>query len=127
MKTLTVKDETAAGKILQKLFLDFETQYVTVRELIEARIREEIKRFENDRSNLQNGLVIPGDLENRLNNKKRKPIDVEKQVFVALDAFLKNGFFILIDDEQTETLEQQFLVDEATQVTFIKLTPLVGG
>ena len=60
-------------------------------------------------------------------NKKTQKIDPEKQLYVALQGFQKNGFFILVDDEQVETLEQKFLVDESTLVTFIKLTPLVGG
>ena len=58
---------------------------------------------------------------------RRPKVDEEKQIYVALEAFQKNGFFILIDDEQVETLEQKVLVNESTAVSFIKLTPLVGG
>ena len=49
------------------------------------------------------------------------------QTYVAMEAFKNNGFFILIDDEQVDDLTQKFLVDESTTVSFVKLTPLVGG
>lgn len=127
MKTLTVTDETAAGQVLSQLLLEFEAEYITVRELIEARIKAEIKKYEQNVVQYKNSLVLPNDLEQRLNNKTRKKIDSEKQLYIALEAFQNNGFLILIEDEQVENLEQQFLVDESTPVSFIKLTPLVGG
>lgn len=129
MNTLTITDETASGKILNKIALEFETEYISVKELIEARIKLEITRYEQDVDSYKRGLVLPTNLEKRLNQKqKERPrIDLEKQLLVALDAFQKNGYFILVDDEQVDELEQKFLVDESTQVTFIKLTPLVGG
>lgn len=127
MRTLTITDETAAGNILHKLSLEFEAEYISVKDLIEARIKAEIQIYEQDAESYKKGLVLPTDLEKRLNNKKIPKIDVEKQLYIALDAFQNNGFFILIDDEQVENLEDKFLVDEATQVSFIKLTPLVGG
>lgn len=127
MKTLTVTDETAAGQVLSQLLLEFEAEYITVRELIEARIKAEIKKYEQNVIQYKNSLVLPNDLEQRLNNKTRKKIDPEKQLYIALKAFQNNGFLVLLEDEQVENLEQQFLVDESTTVSFIKLTPLVGG
>lgn len=127
MKTLTIRDESAAGDILHKISLQFESEYISVQELIEARVKAEIQKYEQNVSDYQNGLVLPSNLERKLNKKSRPAIDVEKQIYVALQAFQNNGFFILIDDEQVEELEQKFLVEESTQVSFIKLTPLVGG
>ncbi|WP_291787790.1 hypothetical protein [Maribacter sp.] len=46
---------------------------------------------------------------------------------VALDAFQKNGYFILIDNKQAEDLEQEVLVSKTTEIAFVKLTQLVGG
>ncbi len=127
MKTLTIKDETAAGQILNEIALQFESEYITVKELIEARIQAEVVRYEKDLGSYIKGLVLPTDLEKRLNKKNKTRIDPEKQVYVALEAFQKNGFFILVDDEQIEELDQRFLIDESTQISFVKLTPLVGG
>ncbi|WNJ18313.1 hypothetical protein [Pontibacter sp. G13] len=127
MKTLLISDESMAGKVLHQISLQFESDYISVKELIEARVNKEIERFEQNQDSSWKGLILPTDLEKRLNAKKRRRIDPEKQLYVALEAFQKNGFFILIDDEQVEELDQRFLVDESTQVSFIKLTPLVGG
>ena len=138
MNTLIIKDEAVSGKVLHEISLQFENEYITVEELIAKRIEMEVERYENDIIKYQKkGLVWPTDIERRLNNKsfdskslnnkKLKRIDVEKQIYVALDAFKKNGFFILIDDEQVDELSQKFLVDESTTVSFVKLTPLVGG
>lgn len=127
MNTITIKDETASGKILHEILLQFDEQYITVRELITERIREEVEKYKQDISSYKRGLVMPANLEKRLNQKADPVIDIEKQVYIALDAFLKNGFFILVDDEQVDELEQKFMIDDTTKVSFIKLTPLVGG
>ncbi len=125
MYTLTIKDETAAGKILNEIALKFEKESITVKELIAARIKEEVIKYENNAMELR--LVVPSNIEQRLNQKSKPIIDIEKQIYVALDAFNKNGFFILVGDEQVEELDQEFLVSESTDVSFVKLTPLVGG
>lgn len=127
MKTLTITDESAAGTILQKIALQFEREYITVAELIEARIKEEIKRYLENVTDYKNGLVLPTNLEQRLNKRKEIKIDIEKQLYIAIEAFQNNGFIILVDDQQLEDVQQKVLVDEAATVSFIKLTPLVGG
>lgn len=78
----------------------------------------------------ENGLIQPTAAEKILNGfklKKRKLIDAEKQMYIALDAFQKNGFFVLVDDLQADTLEQRVDIRPTNTVSFIKLTPLVGG
>ena len=59
--------------------------------------------------------------------KDRKKVDGEKQYLVVLDAFSKNGYFVLIDSIQAESLEQMVVINDETEVSFVKLTPLVGG
>lgn len=128
MNILTIKDETAAGKILNEIVLEFEKECITVKELITARIKEEVAKYTNELPSYRKSLVVPMDLERRLNDKNVKPeIDVEKQTYLAFDAFNKNGFFILVDDEQVDELEQEILINDKTEVCFVKLTPLVGG
>ena len=80
------------------------------------------------------GLVQPTDAERLLNGnrsefrlRKRRDIDWKQQFDKACDAFGRNGFFILIDDKQAESLDQQFTIGRGTEVSFVKLTPLVGG
>ncbi|MBU2939721.1 hypothetical protein KO494_09245 [Lacinutrix sp. C3R15] len=127
MNTITIQDESAAGDILNEITLKFNEEYITVSEVIKARIELEISRYNNNVESYKKGLVIPDQLESRLNNKKSKSIDVEKQLYIALDAFKTNGFILLVDDQQVENINQKVLVDKSTTVSFIKLTPLVGG
>jgi len=44
-----------------------------------------------------------------------------------LDAFQKNSFFVLVDDYQVADLQEEMLVSKDTKVSFVQLTPLVGG
>lgn len=127
MYTLTINDETASGKLLNEISLQFEKEYISVEELIKSRIEQEVKKYQDRTESYRNGLVLPEEIEQRLNRKPKIAIDLEKQVYIALDAFNKNGYFILVDDEQVDELDQKFLIDKATKVSFIKLTPLVGG
>ena len=45
----------------------------------------------------------------------------------ALEAFGRNGFFVLVGDKQAVSLDEEFEVKVDTEVSFVKLVPLVGG
>ena len=127
---LTLKDTTFTGDILNKIQISVENERTTVKDLISARVEAEVKNYNEKLPAYFKGLVQPTEAEKTLNGfrlKKRKSIDVEKQILIALDAFQRNGFFILIDDQQAEGLEQEVLIGPSTEVHFVKLTQLVGG
>ena len=44
-----------------------------------------------------------------------------------LDAFGRSGFLILVNNKQAQSLEEEFAIGHGTQVSFVKLTLLVGG
>jgi hypothetical protein len=125
-----VKDENFAGKILREISLEFKTEQVTVKDIITERVSQEVNDYNTKLPEYFNGLVEPTDAEKTLNGYKLKPkkiIDTEKQVYTALDAFQKNAYFLLIDDIQSESLEQMVPLRQSTTISFVKLTPLVGG
>jgi hypothetical protein len=128
--TLRMKDETATGKIINEILVSLKNELITVKDIIEARVHAEVDSYNSKLPEYYLGLVQPKDAEKTLNGfrlKQRKPIDAEQQVFVALNAFQKNGFFMLIDNKQAESLDEEVLVNDQTLISFIKLTPLVGG
>jgi hypothetical protein len=130
MITLTIHDETATGKILQKIILELKEELITVEELIKQRVLKEVEEYNKKKPEYFNGLVQPAEAEKHLNGyklKKVKRVDGEKQCYVALEAFTKNGFFILVDDKQVESLQERLLLNENSKISFVKLTPLVGG
>jgi hypothetical protein len=128
-KTLTINDESAIGKLLNQIILEVERDAITVEELITKRVEKEVEDFNKSLPEYFKGLVQPSETERFLNGVqiKRKEIDAEKQVYVALQAFQENGFFILVDNRQVENLNELILIEPSTTISFVKLTALVGG
>lgn len=127
---ITVKDETTGGKVINEIPISFSNELVTVREIIAARVHAEVEAYNNKLPEYYRGLVQPTDAEQTLNGfrlKTRKKIDAAKQFRAALDAFERNGYFVLIDNIQAESLEQMVVINANTEIGFVKLTPLVGG
>ena len=128
---LTIKDATFTGDILNQIEIAVKNERTTVKELISARVESEVNAYNEKLPEYFKGLIQPSEAEKTLNGFKLKnrgkQIDVEKQILVALDAFQKNGYFILIDNKQAEDLEQEVLVSKTTEIAFVKLTQLVGG
>jgi len=130
MKKIIIQDESMTGKLLNELLLQIDAETITVADLIKARVHAEVEQFNQNTHPHYYGLVQPAAAELVLNGYKMKKdavIDAEKQTYVALDAFQKNGFFVLVDDYQVGDLHEEILIDEDTKVSFVRLTPLVGG
>ena len=128
---ITIKDATFSGDILNEIEIAVQNERTTVKDLISARVTSEVKSYNEKLPEYFKGLIQPSEAEKTLNGfrlkRREKKIDVEKQIWTALDAFQKNGYFILIDDKQAEDLDQEVLVGATTEISFVKLTQLVGG
>jgi hypothetical protein len=128
---LILKDVTFTGDILNQIKIAVANERTTVKDLIAARVEAEVEAYNNKLPEYFNGLIQPTNAEKTLNGFKlrdrKQKIDVEKQILIAWDAFQKNGYFILIDDQQVDDLEQEVLVSKSTEINFVKLTQLVGG
>ena len=130
-------DETLSGHRMHSFRVDTLTERLTVREIIRARIWQEVQDYNSQqRAAAFRGLVQPTVEETRLNRTRNaneangsafKPIDWEKQYTTALRAFETNSFFILIGDRQAQSLDEEFTVEADTEVCFVKLVLLVGG
>jgi hypothetical protein len=128
--TLTITDETVSGQPTNTFVLDLLNERISVRELIRERVYEEVRQYNAKLPATFHGLVQPSEAEATLNGyqmRHRRPIDWEKQVAKALEAFGRNGFFILVDDRQAESLDDMIQLTPTTTVSFVKLVPLVGG
>lgn len=128
--TITIHDETASGERTNSISMEFLTQHITVRELIRRRVYEEVREYNLKEPEVFRGLVQPAEAERVLNGYKlrtRRKIDWEEQAAKALGAFDANGFFILVGDRQVESLDEAIALKPETEVSFVKLVPLVGG
>ena len=130
MTTIIIKDQTLTGNILNEISIQVANETTTLKDVITARVLSEVDNYNNSKLDYFKGLIQPTDTEKTLNGfkvKKKKIIDGEKQVYIALEAFLNNGFFVIVDDEQITDYNKEILVSAKTNISFLKLTPLVGG
>ncbi|MEZ4869032.1 MAG: hypothetical protein R3C14_47360 [Caldilineaceae bacterium] len=133
--TVTIRDATTLKRPREKqekrtFVLDLLSERVSVRELIRSRVYQEVQEYNAVQPEYYRGLVEPSDAERTLNGlrlRQRRQIDWEAQFEQAVDAFTRNGFLILVDDEQVTDLDAIVEVKLGTMVTFLKLVPLVGG
>ena len=126
---LKIRDESALGEVFNESTLCFDKLDVSVEDIITERVYQEVAKANQQLSEYKHLLVTPTKEEQLLNqeSKKKRHINPEKQVEVALRAFEGNGFFMLIDDLQAESLAQMVSIKPETMISFVKLTPLVGG
>ncbi|HZW10185.1 MAG TPA: hypothetical protein VFF69_09810 [Phycisphaerales bacterium] len=137
MPTVTIRDESLGAAMPRAtdqagggLVLDFLTERVTVREVIRARVYQEVDDYNRRRPEHFQGLVEPTDAERTLNGFKLKTgreIDWKRQFEAACEAYARNAFLILVDDKQAGPLDQQVTLRAGSEVTFLRMVPLVGG
>ena len=129
---LNVRDEVMFGtsEASPAITLNFPEKHVTVREIIEARVREEVENYNAKQPEVFNMLVQPALAERVLNGfkfKEKKKISEREQYEKAIQAFDRNGFIVLVDEIQVESLDHIIEITPETSVIFLKLVPLVGG
>jgi hypothetical protein len=128
--TLTIHDESATGETLLELTLNVSAERITVRDLIRQRVWHEVEEYNRRRPDTFRGLVQPTDSERTLNGyrlKQPRAIDASIQLAKAIDAFQGNHIIMLVDDRQVESLDEEITLRPNTRVSFLRLTPLVGG
>ncbi len=130
--SVLVRDEPIGGHSRDVLSLEFLTEEITVKALIEERVHQEVRDYNARaaRAPLFQGLVQPSESEVALNGyqlKAGRQIEWRPQADLALDAFQRNGFLVLIGERQAEALSERVIVSPGTVVSFVKLTPMVGG
>lgn len=128
MINLNICDGTLSGRVIQQFFLPIATSSISARELIIERVRYEVsqQRLPTHRYT----LITPTATEALLNdyaNQPRPTIDEDAACAKALRAFERNGFVLLVDEQQITALDQPLSIHQHSVVQFVKLIPLVGG
>ncbi|MFE2626983.1 hypothetical protein ACFYZU_16265 [Streptomyces sp. NPDC001651] len=131
MGNVTVVDETTSGGRGDGWELRIAEERLSVRELIRRRIFQEVaEHHAAGAPRVFQGLVRPRDAERTLNGYDTRTVrrlDPEAQTEQALRAFAGNGFLLLVGDRQVTGLDDEVELRPGTEVTFLKLVPLVGG
>ncbi len=124
-----IVDETVAGG-RDAWQLEIFDERPTLRELIRRRLFQEVAEHNARGATAVRGLVQPTGAERELNGepaRHHRRLDPEEESARALEAFRRNGFVVLVDDRQVDDLDEPVALTAATQVTFLRLVPLVGG
>lgn len=130
MATVSFIDETTAGDRRAAWHLEIFEERLALREVIRRRVFQEVAEYNAAQPEYFTGLVQPGDAERTLNGyrmKRRRRVDAEEQFAKAIEAFGRNGFLVLVDNRQVEDLDAELDLRMGTEITFLKLVPLVGG
>ena len=128
--SVTIVDEWTPGGATSEWALEFLTERLTARELIRSRVYQEVTEYNARTPGYFQDLVQPTEAERVLNGyriREGRKIDWEAQLEKALDAFQRNGFLLLVDDRQLTDLDEEVVLKPGSQVTFLRLVPLVGG
>lgn len=128
--TVVIKDQSGAGKVAATSTLQGIDSRITLRDLIRTRVREEVARYNATLAELFQGLVMPDGAQptpEGFRMPARRRIDWEQQADHALDAFRRNGFFILIDARQVSDLEEVLELTAESDIRFLRLVQLAGG
>ena len=111
--------------------LTFEARAVSAREIVRARVAAEVERYNNaDHPPPFVGLVTPAEPERTLNGprrERRRPLDAERQIDVALEALRKRRVILMFNGVQVEDIDAPLLLTPVSEARFLKLVPLVGG
>jgi hypothetical protein len=140
---------TISGKSIGRrkpLFADFsvpppllshEGDAITLRDVIEHVVREEVSAFKKRQQDrvvfraltarqieeaADGGKIASGGSE-----VPPQEVDPDAAVGTAIVAFEDGLYFVVIDDEQVKELDQQVFLRPDSRITFIRLTLLAGG
>jgi len=119
----------------------FHKPVITVRELIGVRVDLELEAHRDREADVRSRAMPEiSSRELQLNGAEKavhpsmflacgggKSLARDQMIEAAEQGFLRNRFFILLDDRQAEHLDDQLELDKTGEVTFLLLTPLQGG
>ena len=111
--------------------LAFEARRVSAREIVRARVAAEVASY-NSADGLPPvpGWGTPAEPERALNRprrERRRTLDTERQIDVALEAIRKRRVILLFNGVQVEDLDAPLLLTPVSVARFLRLVPLAGG
>lgn len=149
MQQLQIKDKGLGGLAPHPLIINWQAGItLTLRALIAERVRLEFERQSDEaaarltastlgaaeRESKCLRPLVDAEMLRRLNPYTSKPdsscaalVTVEAAIVHAIQAFGRNAFFVVVDGRQVENLDEEIPFRPTSEVTFLRLLPLVGG
>lgn len=125
--------------------LEFLTEKIRVRELISNTVEEQIRdmlinrRLDAQQAEkiLNRQYLLESEVSSQAKlgavrvpsskNSQSPNLILEREIDKALRSFERQGFMIVVDGEQVHDLDEYVTLKATSKVTFMRLTPLVGG
>jgi len=111
--------------------LTFEARAVSAREIVRARVAAEVERHNSaDGPPRLVGWATPAEPERTLNGprrERRRPLDTERQIDVALEALRKRLVILLFNGVQVEDIDAPLMLTPVSEALFLRVVPLAGG
>jgi len=127
--SVLVEDKIAGKPPSDKYQLQLPGERIKVKDLIRLYVADQVERF-NQRPT-ECSSRHQSDEERILNpaqpTKHSQPRNCEAEYERALSAFSSNGFFLLVNGNQVSELEEEVAIKSNMEISFLRLTPLIGG
>ncbi len=113
-----------------------ETREMPLSELITDVVRDEVEQFHaRQAENRLLRVLNPDQIAEGVERGKitsggsdlDQPVDEDDAIAAALQAFADGFYFVFVDGEQIDSLEQTVTVAPTSTLLFVRLVPLVGG
>ncbi len=127
--SVLVEDKIAGQPPSEKYQLQLPGERIRVKDLIRLYVTDQVERFNQ----------LPTDCSSRHQSEEERvlnpsrptqhtqPRNCETECERALSAFSTNGFFLLVDGNQVSELEEEVIIKSNMEISFLRLTPLIGG
>ncbi|HEY1012651.1 MAG TPA: hypothetical protein VGE07_08115 [Herpetosiphonaceae bacterium] len=125
--SVLMRDTTLTGEIMRELRVALESELTTVGGLIAARVRAEVAAHNQRVAEQGAEAEAPPEPRSALAQWDRRPVDAEREIAAALQAFGRKAYLVLVDREQCDDAECEVLIAPEATVSFLKIVPLIGG
>lgn len=105
---MKIVDVSGAGRVGTTNLLEVVSSSITLRDLILTRVRDEVARWNAE-------------------PEQQRHLDWEQQSERVIEAFGRNGFFVLVEDRQVTELDEELELTADSDIRFVRLIQLVGG
>ena len=131
---LKIKDQffgTKKSENRDAITLRLVSERVTARTIIRERVLAELASRNNGAGLAEESVradPVAGALNSKVTSRRPSPIlDANTEINLAVERFQKNGFIILLDDQQIVSLDEELIATPTSEIVFFHLTPLRGG
>ncbi len=127
---LLLKDESATGEHLNLVRLKVSESELTVRELLQRRVQQEVGKFNRERPVCYQALVYPQGAQETSRGFRlgqHRDLDWQIQLQRALRSFELGALTVYVDAKAVTELDAVLPLRDAMEIVFVKLSPIVAG